>query len=266
MAGRARGPPPTRRRCRRRLAEPVAALLRAPTAGSDGAGLVLSTPGVAQVVAELVAARIGAAHVAVSNGAPRRSLFERVLTRFVAPHLDGVVVIDRVHVPRLVESGYLPTRIRTVPPDSSSAEEPAGDPRLAQPPTRPGDREPRRAAVDEYAAHVLSFVGEPVASPSRTAQAIEESTRLPAHRLLRHWNSVFSRGVGYETTPPGRAYEGDRVAGYYIDFRGRPSRLRRGRRRSSSPQGSRSSRWGGGSAASTGSPRRARSSSAPAGC
>jgi hypothetical protein len=37
--------------------------------------------------------------------------------------------------------------------------------------------------------------------------------------VMRHWNSAFSRGVGYEPHLPGRFFDGVRVAGYFIDFR-----------------------------------------------
>jgi hypothetical protein len=44
--------------------------------------------------------------------------------------------------------------------------------------------------------------------------------RLAASRTLaRHFNSAFSRGVGYEAQPPGPAFEKDRIRGYFIDFR-----------------------------------------------
>ncbi len=36
---------------------------------------------------------------------------------------------------------------------------------------------------------------------------------------LRHWNSAFSRGVGYEAHVPGSFVETDRVHGYFIDMR-----------------------------------------------
>jgi heparosan-N-sulfate-glucuronate 5-epimerase len=40
------------------------------------------------------------------------------------------------------------------------------------------------------------------------------------HRtLLRHWNSAFSRGLGYESTPPGVLMAEEQIRGYYIDFR-----------------------------------------------
>jgi heparosan-N-sulfate-glucuronate 5-epimerase len=38
-------------------------------------------------------------------------------------------------------------------------------------------------------------------------------------RLARHWNSAFSRGVGYERTPPGTHLGLEGVDGYYLDFR-----------------------------------------------
>lgn len=37
--------------------------------------------------------------------------------------------------------------------------------------------------------------------------------------LVKHYNSALSRGVGYESTPPGAYFENDRVRGYFIDFR-----------------------------------------------
>lgn len=36
--------------------------------------------------------------------------------------------------------------------------------------------------------------------------------------LARHWSSAFSRGVGYERTPPGSFVEPSGVRGYYLDF------------------------------------------------
>jgi heparosan-N-sulfate-glucuronate 5-epimerase len=38
-------------------------------------------------------------------------------------------------------------------------------------------------------------------------------------KLVRHWNSAFSRGLGYEVTPPGLFIEDRDVRGYFIDFR-----------------------------------------------
>jgi heparosan-N-sulfate-glucuronate 5-epimerase len=38
-------------------------------------------------------------------------------------------------------------------------------------------------------------------------------------KLVRHWNSAFSTGLGYEVTPPGLFIEDDEVRGYFIDFR-----------------------------------------------
>jgi heparosan-N-sulfate-glucuronate 5-epimerase len=39
------------------------------------------------------------------------------------------------------------------------------------------------------------------------------------NKLVRHWNSAFSRGLGYEVTPPGLFIEDNEVRGYFIDFR-----------------------------------------------
>jgi heparosan-N-sulfate-glucuronate 5-epimerase len=36
--------------------------------------------------------------------------------------------------------------------------------------------------------------------------------------LRRHWSSAFSRGPGYESTPPGHQLGGQSVSGYYVDF------------------------------------------------
>jgi hypothetical protein len=38
-------------------------------------------------------------------------------------------------------------------------------------------------------------------------------------KLVRHWNSAFSRGLGYEVTPPGLFVDDRDVRGYFIDFR-----------------------------------------------
>ena len=37
--------------------------------------------------------------------------------------------------------------------------------------------------------------------------------------ITRHFNSAFSRGIGYEPQPPGSFFDTDRVRGYFIDFR-----------------------------------------------
>ena len=48
---------------------------------------------------------------------------------------------------------------------------------------------------------------------------------MTAHTLLRHWNSVISRGVGYEPTPAGRHLDAKGVAGYYVDFSAKTTSL-----------------------------------------
>jgi glycosyltransferase involved in cell wall biosynthesis len=72
----------------------------------------------ADVVGHLIARRAGAAHVTnehfnVGPGAPTR-LHRRLLGRLVGPRVDSAIAIANVQVPRLVELGYHPDKVRVI--------------------------------------------------------------------------------------------------------------------------------------------------------
>jgi glycosyltransferase involved in cell wall biosynthesis len=72
----------------------------------------------AHVVGHLIARRARAAHVTnehfnVGPGRPKR-LHRELLSRLVGPRVDGAIAIANIQVPRLVELGYRPQRIRII--------------------------------------------------------------------------------------------------------------------------------------------------------
>ena len=162
------------------------------------AALVLTQGLSAQVIGGLIAARYDVPHVVNGHtaAAPKRPrINERMLMRLTGPRVDGIIATDRDQLPRLVEYGYLPTRIRVI---------------------RDGD-----CMVDQYQQAFAEIVADHAIRKAEAAAVEPElptKTLLP-RRLVRHLNSALSRGVGYEFTPPGVFVDESSVRGYYIDFR-----------------------------------------------
>ncbi len=198
--------------------------------------LVVSCGFAAQLVGEAIATRSGAAHVVVHDdaAAPPAALraVPRMLSRLVAPHVDAVVATERTQLPRLVDWGFLPARIHLIPAPARSAP-PAetrdrdGDPRVAGPAPADesvdGTQTQRDRSIEQYLTAIAELAMEQGSRPAPAPSQLEESEprgrlRLP-RRVVRHWNSAFSRGVGYEFTPRGRWLDVGSVSGYYIDFR-----------------------------------------------
>lgn len=70
----------------------------------------------AHVVGHFIARRAGAAHVTNEHLGPGRPtrLHRELLSRLVGPRVDGAIAIANIQVPRLVELGYRPQRIRII--------------------------------------------------------------------------------------------------------------------------------------------------------
>jgi glycosyltransferase involved in cell wall biosynthesis len=117
----------------------------------------------AQAVGELVASRCGAAHVVVATGERPLGIVQRMLTRVAAPHVDAAITSDRKELPRLVEHGYSPTRLRVIP-DGVRALTPRG--------TRAETRSSFGLAESDFVA-LLVTTDRPLERPELLVRSVE---------------------------------------------------------------------------------------------